>query len=279
MKPVGLCLVGLLLAGLCLASVEGSRRKSSRKNKRDTGVHIEIYTKGLMVWYPKRSEMVGFGIEIFLNQRHLIDDEAVCDICLNTTELTYGKFILRSDDAIVRGGDHLMYNAYKQKVNGSAYIMRSNEFYVAESRILPQQAQCPSGPRPASGSSAERIATLEDEVNALETIVYDVFQHCNNITQISKNLYLNFRPAEATRLDSKQLFEYTRTVLQEMLPKVDWDTVLINAFYYEDGVAFEVKTLIDKLKVLQMAKNFTQFTVNDLDDMETTTEGNEIEDY
>lgn len=279
MKPVELCLVGLLLVGLCLTSVEGGHRKSSRKNKRDTGVHIEIYyPKGLMVWYPQRSGMVGFGIEIFLNQRHLIDDEAVCDICLNTTELTYGKFLLRSDDAVVRGGDHLMYNAFKQKVNGSAYIMRSNEFYVAESRILPQQAECTSRPRPASGSSAEKIATLEDEVNALETIVYDVFQHCNNITQISKNLYLNFRPAQTIHLNSKQLFEYTRDVLIEMLPKVDWETVLINAYYYEDGIAFEVKTLIDKLKVLQMAKNFTQFTVNDLDDMESTTEGNEIED-
>lgn len=280
MKPVELILVSLLLVGLCLSSVEGGRRKLHRKSKRDTGVHIEIYyPKGLMVWYPQRKGMVGFGIEIFLNQRHLIDDEAVCDICLNTTELTYGKYVLRSDDAIVRGGDHLMYNAIKQKVNGSAYIMRSNEFYVAESRILPQQAQCPSRSRPEVGSSAERIASLEDEVNALETIVYDVFQHCNNITQISKNLYLNFRPAQTIRLDSKQLFDYTRNVLKEMLPKVDWDTVLINAFYYEDGVAFEVKTLIDKLKVLQMAKNFTQFTVNDFDDMETTTEGNEIEDY
>lgn len=280
MKPVGFCLVGLLLVGLCLSSVEGGRRSHHRKTKRDTGVHIEIYyPKGLMVWYPHRTGMAGFGIEIFLNQRHLIDDEAVCDICLNTTELTYGKYVLRSDDAIVRGGDHLMYNAIKQKVNGSAYIMRSNEFYVAESRILSQQAKCPPQSRPTSGSSTERIATLEEEVNALETIVYDVFQHCNNVTQISKNLYLNFRPAETTRLDSKQLFNYTRNVLKEMLPKIDWDAVLINAFYYEDGVAFEVKTLIDKLKVLQMSKNFTQFTVNDLDDMETTTEGNEIEDY
>lgn len=279
MKRVGFCLVGLLLA-LCLTSVvEG--RKSHRKSKRDTGVHIEIYyPKGLMVWYPQRPGMVGFGIEIFLNQRHMIDDEAVCDICLNTTEVSYGKFILKSDDAIVRGGDHLMYNAIKQKVNGSAYVMRSNEFYVAESRILPQQAQCSSKSRPPSGSSTERIATLEEEVNALETIVYDVFQHCNNITQISKNLYLNFRPAGETRLDSKQLFTYTKNVLAEMLPKINWDTVLINAFYYEDGVAFEVKTLIDKLKVMQMSKNFTQFTVNDLDDMETSTEGNnEIDDY
>lgn len=282
MKPVGLCLLGLLLV-LCLATaVAGSRRshRNHKKSKRDTGVHIEIYyPKGLMVWYPQRSGMTGFGIEIFLNQRHLIDDEAACDICLNTTEVTYGKYVLRSDDAIVRGGDHLMYNAIKQKVNGSSYIMRSNEFYVAESRILPQQAQCPSRTPAASGSSSERIAQLEEEVNTLETIVYDIFQHCNNITQISKNLFLNFRPAES-RLESKQLFDYTLNVLKEMLPKVDWDTVLINAYYYEDGVAFEVKTLIDKLKVLQMAKNFTQFTVNDLDDLEATTESNnEIDDY
>lgn len=278
-KPTtALCLVGLLLV-LCVSYLEAGgrhRHRSHRKSHRDTGVHIEIYhPKGLMVWYPQRRGMISFGIEIFLNQKHQIDDEAVCDICLNTTEVTYGKFILRSDDAIIRGGDHLMYNAIKQKVNGTAYTMRSNEFYVADSRIISQKTS--SRPTP-SGDQQNTVASLEEEINVLENVVYNVFQHCNNVTRTSKNLYLNFRPAE-TRLDSKALYAYTLNVLQEMLPKINWETVLINTFYYEDGVAFEVKTLIDKLKVLQMSRNFTQFTVSDLDDLEGTPEDNEIELY
>lgn len=282
MKSLAILCVSLLLLALCLPSSEGKRHRyrGNRRSKCKTGVQIEIYNpKGLMVWYPKRPNMSEFRIEIFLNQKDSTDDEAVCDVCLNTTEVSYGKFIIRSDDAIIRGGDHLMYNAFKINANGSVYAIESNEFHVAESRIISRQAGCSSRSRSSIASVADdkkKIAMLEDELNVLENIVYGVIEHCNNVTQISKNLYLNFRPVD-TRLDSRDLFNYTSSVLKEMLPKVDWDTVLIYATYYEDGVAFEVKTLIDKLKVLQMAKDLTNYTVSDLDELDgTLDEDNEI---
>lgn len=270
----------VLLLALFATPLEASRHRyrSHRKSKRETGVHIEIfYPKGLLVWYPQRPGMTAFGIEIFLNQKHTIDDEAVCDICLNTTDVSYGKFILRSDDAIIRGGDHLQYNAIKQKINGTAYIMRSNDFYVSESRIRQQPKDCSSRSISNPGNQQSRITELEEEVSMLENVAYDIYQHCNNVTRASKNLYLNFRPAE-TRLDAKNLYIYTLNVLREMLPKINWDDVLIHAFYYEDGVAFEVNSLIDKLKVLQLSRNFTQFTIGDLDDMDGS-EDNEIDLY
>lgn len=273
-STVGLCLAILLLV-LSATTLE-ARRKN---RKRDQNVHIEIYyPKGLMVWYPKQRGMVSFGIEIFLNQKYDGSEELKCDVCMNTTEVSYGKFIIRNDNAIVRAGDHLMYRAIKQKINGSAYVAKSSEFYVAESRILPQLEECsPSVPTTRLSNDQSNIAMLEDEVTLLENIVYDAFQHCNNVTQTSKNLFLNFRPVD-TRLDSKALFTNTLAELKKMLPKIDWDTVLVNAFYYEDGVGFEVKTLIDKLKALQMAKNLSQHTVTDLDDLDqfVDDESNEI---
>ncbi|XP_065085830.1 uncharacterized protein LOC135707844 [Ochlerotatus camptorhynchus] len=273
-STVSLCLAILLLV-LSATTLE-ARRKN---RKRDQNVHIEIYyPKGLMVWYPKQRGMVGFGVEIFLNQKYEDSEEPKCDICLNTTDVSYGKFMIHNDNAIIRAGDHLMYRAIKQKINGSAYVAKSNEFYVAESRILPQLEEC-SSPMPTTRSSNDQsnIAMLQDDVTLLENIVYDAFQHCNNVTQTSKNLYLNFRPVE-TRLNSKALFDYTLDMLKEMLPKIDWDTVLVNAFYYEDGVGFEVKTLIDKLKALQMSKNLGEHTVTDLDDLDqfVDDESNEI---
>lgn len=131
-------------------------------------------------------------------------------------------------------------------------------------------------PTTRSSNDQSNIAMLEDDITLLENIVYDAFQHCNNVTQTSKNLYLNFRPVE-TRLNSKALFDYTLDVLKEMLPKINWDTVLVNAFYYEDGVGFEVKTLIDKLKALQMSKSLSQHTVTDLDDLDQFMEDDSSE--
>lgn len=264
-STVSLCLTILLLVLLSATTLE-ARRKN---RKRDQNVHIEIYyPKGLTVWYPKQRGMVSFGIEIFLNQKYEDSEMHKCDICLNTTDVSYGKFMIHNDNAIVRAGDHLMYRAIKQKINGSAYVTRSNEFYVAETRILPQLEGCSSSvPTARSSNDRSNIAMLEDEINLLENIVYDAFQHCNNITQTSKNLYLNFSPLE-TRLDSKALFDNTLDVLKEMLPKIDWDTALVNAFYYEGGVGFEVKSLIDKLKALQMSKSLSHYTVTDLDDLD-----------
>lgn len=259
-----LCFAILLLV-LAAPTLE-ARRKSRR---RDQNVHIEIYyPKGIMVWYPKQQGIVGFGIEIFLNQKYESSEEHECDICLNTTDVSYGKFIIHNDNAIVRAGDHLMYRAIKQKKNRSAYVAKSNEFYVAASRILPQLDGC-SSPISTTRSSNDdsKIATHADEITLLENIVYNTFQHCNNITQTSKNLFLNFRPLDS-RLDSKALFDYTLDALKDMLPKIDWDTVLVNAFYYENGVGFEVKSLLDKLKALQMSNTLTRSTVTDLDDVD-----------
>lgn len=265
MKSSSSIYLAVLLLVLSATSLEARRRS----RRRDQNVHIEVYyPKGLMVWYPKQQGMTKFGIEIFLNQKYVNSEELKCDICLNTTDVSYGKFMIRHDNAIVRAGDHLMYRAIKQKLNGPAYVAKSNEFYVAESRILPQLDGCSSPMTPTRSSNDQsNIAMLEDDVTLLENIVYDVFQHCNNVTQTSKNLYLNFRPID-TRLDSKALFNYTRYMLKEMLPKINWDTVLVNAFYYEDGFGFEVKTLIDKLKVLQMSRSLGQQSVTDLDDLD-----------
>lgn len=111
------------------------------------------------------------------------------------------------------------------------------------------------------------IAGLAAEVNLLENIIYDVFQHCNNVTQTSKNLFLHSRPAKPL-LDSKALYNHTLQVLKKTLPSIDWDKKLMHAFYYENGVGFEVKTLIEKLKVLQMSKNSIRPSViSDLDDL------------
>lgn len=263
-SSASICLAILLLV-LCSTTLEARRRN----RKRDQNVHIEIqYPKGLLVWYPKQRGIIGFGIEIYLNQKYEDSEERKCDICLNTTDVSYGKFMIHSDNAIVRAGDHLMYRAIKQKINGSAYVAKSNEFYVAESRILPRLKGCSSTVSTAkSNNDQSNISMVEDEINLLESIVYDVFQHCNNITQTSNFLHLNFRPLER-QLDSKALFDYTLNVLKEMLPKIDWDTVLVNAFYYENGVGFEVQSWIDKLKTLQMSKSLDQRTISDYDDLD-----------
>ncbi|XP_055595321.1 uncharacterized protein LOC129745947 [Uranotaenia lowii] len=281
-----LCLLALLLV-LCASSLaEGRRRnryRGHRSRPRDTRVRIEIYQpKGIMVWYPKRPGMTLFGIEIYLNHEpsmmwhHDSAEEVTCDICMNTTEVSYGKFILRNDDAIIRGGDRLSYNVIKQKVNGSAYISASNEFFVAENRI---RSTCNRQVTTPPTTDPSTVNMLEDDISVLENVVYDVFQQCRNVSDITNNLFINVRPASDTRMDSKQLYASTKATLEKLLPQFDWNLTLTNAYYYDDGVAFEVRTLIDKLKILRRAKDFVQYTIQDLDEIGMVDEDNEITVY
>lgn len=51
-----------------------------------------------------------FGIELFVNHKPgLSNDSHQCDVCLNTTAVTYGKFIVEDDEAIVKKGDVFYY--------------------------------------------------------------------------------------------------------------------------------------------------------------------------
>ncbi|XP_055545111.1 uncharacterized protein LOC129730093 [Wyeomyia smithii] len=251
------CLLVLLL----IECVDFSNAGRGRYRKRHSGVQIEIYhPKGVTVWYPKKQHVVMFGIEIYLNSPSMKS----CDICLNTTDSYYGKFILRDDNAIIRGSDQLRYKAIMQKIDGT-YFNEIGDFHVAESRIISRQTECSRDNQATTPNSD--VTKLQQKITVLQNVVSDLFQHCNNITQSSKRLYLNNHPME-TELDSEGLHNYTLNELKKLLPSLDWDTLLIHTEYYGDGIAFEVKTFVEKLMVLQMSKASEQFTISDLDELD-----------
>lgn len=261
----------LIVATLLLIStVESKKRNNFHK-------HIEIYKpKGLTVWYPKSPGLVEVGVEVFLNRGHKYSNH--CDICLNTTASAYGKFVMQDDDAVIRAGDNLQYR-FSFRYSDGRTPKRNDFFYVAESKIFHKHLQCPSTTSTSTtGVQLPRAAVLQEDIDLLEEIAKDVFEHCNNVTEISKNLYLDSRPAP--NLDPKKLYEFTLNELQTMLPKINWNKVLVHTFYYNDGVGFEVMTHIDKQKVLKLSRNFNRTAISDFDDLEeSTSTSNYNEDY
>lgn len=157
--------------------------------------------------------------------------------------------------------------------------MYNSILFQTESKIFHKHLQCPSTTSTSTtGVQLPRAAALQEDIDLLEEIAKDVFEHCNNVTEISKNLYLDSRPAP--NLDPKKLYEFTLNELQTMLPKINWNKVLVHTFYYNDGVGFEVMTHIDKLKVLKLSRNFNRTAISDFDDLEeSTSTSNYNEDY
>ncbi|XP_055547720.1 uncharacterized protein LOC129731618 [Wyeomyia smithii] len=270
---LNLCLLVLLLIECVNLSNAGYGCKGKHKwnSRRHRDVHIEIYRpKGVMIWYPKHPRVVMFGIQIFLNS-----PSTELSIGLNTTNVSYGKFILRDDNAIIRARDRLHYTAMMRKIDGS-YFNETDEFYVARGRITSRQAECSRGNQAITPNSD--VTKLQQKITVLQNVVSDVFQHCNNNTQSGNRLYLNIRLME-TGLDPEGLHNYTLNELKKFIPSLDWDTVLIHTEYYGDGIAFEVKTFVDKLLVLQMSKGSGQFTISELDELDEQIADNEIDSY
>lgn len=50
-----------------------------------------------------------FGIELFINQDPKRSNETHCDVCQNTTTITYGKFIVEDEVVVIKKGDVLYY--------------------------------------------------------------------------------------------------------------------------------------------------------------------------
>lgn len=48
-----------------------------------------------------------FGIELYVNR--VPEPSQQCDVCHNTTTVTYGKFIVEDTEAVVKKGDALYY--------------------------------------------------------------------------------------------------------------------------------------------------------------------------
>uniref|UniRef100_A0A182KGQ8 CBM39 domain-containing protein n=1 Tax=Anopheles christyi TaxID=43041 RepID=A0A182KGQ8_9DIPT len=287
-----IALMWLVAASCLLESVDArkSRGSSKRSSRRPKGVNIEIYhPKGVMVWYPYRSGMELFGIEIFINKANQQTGDSseedstppVCDICLNTTEVSYGKFILRSENAVIRNRDHVYYNAIVKKANGKAYISRSNEFYVSESRILlgdvtGTASAC--GGNTAVANLSDNDKRLANEIKLLEEILLEVNDQCHAGEQ-NRTKQLLLSAETPTRYDAKQLYQYVEEQLAQKLPTIDWNRTLVEAFYATDGIGFEVATTIDKLKVLKLAKALPQQPITDLDSFQTEDMTNDIDSW
>ncbi|XP_050078231.1 uncharacterized protein LOC126565131 [Anopheles maculipalpis] len=289
-----IALLWLVVASCLLETVDArkSRGSSKRSSRRPKGVNIEIYhPKGVMIWYPYRAGMEMFGIQIYINKANQqptgdnssSEEESAppaCDICLNTTEVTYGKFILRSEDAIIRSRDHLLYNAIVKKTNGAAYVSRSNDFYVSESRILlgDMTGDASACRETAVANLSESDKRMVKEIKLMEDILRDMNEQCfGGESNRTKQLLLSVQTP--TRLDVKQLHQFTEDELNRVMPEVDWGRTLVEAFYAQNGIGFEVATAIDKMKVLKLATLRSNSPITDLDIFQTEDMTNDIEQW
>ncbi|XP_029728555.1 uncharacterized protein LOC115253745 [Aedes albopictus] len=239
-------LFAMLLTLLSISSLEGFCNRKRALDYPKPNFKF-LHPKGLTVWYPTLPEVKKIEIKIYVNRLN-----GPYDISLSTSTISDKKFIATDDNAFIRIRDHL-------KSDIIFYYGGNNCSVIGHSFTVKD-----SSPIYTKAAKETKPDKLEGEVKLLEAIINDLHSNCSNATTVSNHLFLNFRPASAN-LDPQQLKMYTLKELQRKLPKMDWKTVLVRAFYYNDGVGFEVNTVLNKLKALQMFKALARYTVTDLD--------------
>lgn len=87
------------------------RHRHHRWHRHDPFVNFEVHEpKGLTVSIVQRSpNTTFFGLELYVNRNPRLSNDTHCDVCQNTTSITYGKFILEDDEAVIKKGDILYY--------------------------------------------------------------------------------------------------------------------------------------------------------------------------
>ncbi|XP_055544219.1 uncharacterized protein LOC129729575 [Wyeomyia smithii] len=218
-------------------------RSSANKGHRICKVDFEVMEpQGLKLWTVHKPDTKMFGIELYINPT---GTKEPCNLCKNITEVTDGKFFIRDDNVLVKKGDVLEYVAITD--NGKTVQRHKRKKLVVSDHIIKRQGRCACGSPPVPLSSV-RDTEPSAEIELLERIITSLSNRCAEGI-VSNYLFLQVSNAAgpSNLLERVQAYLSANTSLQPYVSTV------IAAEEYADGIAFQLKTIVDKLKILELS--------------------------
>uniref|UniRef100_A0A182YFE4 Uncharacterized protein n=1 Tax=Anopheles stephensi TaxID=30069 RepID=A0A182YFE4_ANOST len=226
-----------------------------------------------------------FAVEMFVNN----PNGTTPDVSHNTSEVVYGKYIVRDTEAIIRPGDVLNITAYMGFSDG-AVLKHTTKFYVFPPRTTTSTPTMPTSSENQDLSTGGYSDELDCEIDPTTNLCFDnsfidvrtfsdrVRGQPEKLVQTDpsrgpkvRTNYLIMEPyprlPEHFRNDpSIDLTAYVRRFLTDVLNlKQLADTNLVSGRPAGNAIVFEMDTLIDKLQVLYHAKQKGLTTVQDYD--------------
>lgn len=265
MARIGLSV--LLVAGI-LGLVNGGFldwfRSSANKGHSVCRVEFEVlHPKGLRVWTARKPETKGFGIELYINPTGKERSGVVCNVCRNTTEVTHGKFFIQDDNVIVKKGDVLEYVAITD--NGKTVQRHKPRKIVVSEYIIKPQGRCAcTAGTPAQTSTVHDPANPTAEIEMLERIITNLSNRCAEGI-VSNYLFLQVE----TPTGPSDLLERVKSYFTANPALKPYVNAITTAEDYSDGIAFQMKSIVDKLKILELSHtgsdilDYDQFTLVD----------------
>ncbi|XP_055542438.1 uncharacterized protein LOC129728081 isoform X2 [Wyeomyia smithii] len=213
--------------------------------------------QGLMLWTARKPNTKLFGIELYINPTGKNDQ---CYLCKNITEVTHGKFLISDDNVVVKRGDVLEYVVITD--NGKTAKRHKREKLVVKDYMIKSQSRCAYG-FPSTRLSSVHNTESNKEIELLERIITSLSVRCAE-GAVSNYLLLQV----STAAGPSNLLERVQEYLPANTTLQPYASTVITAGEYADGIAFQVQTIVDKLKILELSH--TGSDIVDFDGITTT---------
>uniref|UniRef100_A0A182Q9Y7 CBM39 domain-containing protein n=1 Tax=Anopheles farauti TaxID=69004 RepID=A0A182Q9Y7_9DIPT len=225
----------------------------SNKNKGHDVCRVQFEVldpHGLRLWTPRKPDMKGFGVELVINPVHGRKQQ-LCNVCRNTTEVTDGKFFLQDENVIVKSGDILEYVIVTD--NGKTVQRHKPRKLIVEDYLIKPKGRCVCPPADVSTVSPSRQLQGDPtaEIALLERILERVSKKCAEGT-MSNFLFLQTDRADGAPADD--LKQVVRAYFEKKDALKPLLATILTAEDASDGIVFRVQSIIDKLKILELAQ-------------------------
>uniref|UniRef100_A0A182NEX4 CBM39 domain-containing protein n=1 Tax=Anopheles dirus TaxID=7168 RepID=A0A182NEX4_9DIPT len=222
-------------------------------------VQIEVLSpRGIRLWTTYNPNTVLFGVELYVRYYGGRTEPLECALCRNVTEPVDGKFMLEDDRLEARFADMLQYTIVT--FNGTATKRHAVKRVFVQAGLIKPNDQC---------VCRGRVAPLRNapvsEVELLERMILRAVSNgSRTCSAISNWLVLRAEP----RNELADLSAYVRNYLDRVLLKVKWCTrygagatvwtgvrpseLVVRVEDHAQGIAFQVRTTMDKLKMLEV---------------------------
>uniref|UniRef100_A0A182NEX0 CBM39 domain-containing protein n=1 Tax=Anopheles dirus TaxID=7168 RepID=A0A182NEX0_9DIPT len=211
-------------------------------------VHVQVHEpSGLMIWTSNSPLIETFGVELYVGRGNPCGlHKIVWDrkLLLNTSVITDGKFIIQDDEIVVQQGETILYRYsvfHEDTVWQSFFRILSVTDHVF---YRPERSECYS-------QCIVEQKNLHMEAAHLKDILEREIEKCAGL-QASKHLQFPLENAYKFVADPLIYVQDKLWQVESLIPLID-NVVTADVAY--NGVGFRMRTLIDKLKVLELGKD------------------------
>ncbi|XP_058057056.1 uncharacterized protein LOC131208355 [Anopheles bellator] len=201
---------------------------------------------GIMVWTRDSPLIEMFGIELYVGKHNHGHREPIWDrqLMVNVTDTVDGKFLIQDEEMLIEPGDTIRYRflvLHKRTVSHSNYrriLVTDHLFY--RPRNYHCFSQCLIRDQEGYHEEAARVKEiLEREID-----------QCVG-SQGSEHLFFPLSGATKLVSDAQYFVKYRLWQIEDLRPVVD---SVVTTYVAQNGVGFKMRTIVDKLKVLELAR-------------------------